>query len=129
MPETVDAGTFHRPRSYPESGRCDTTVVSVSTVKGEGSGNFWHLSKTSGRLRKSQEMSPVQLAKNHLLRTEDTARRRRDGVGALAAGSSVWNPNSLVCSTAIFPHTCTPAFCLAGFTRGLRSGDMETLLA
>lgn len=72
---------------------------------------------------------PAQPATNHLLGIEDTARRRLDGVGAPAVGSSVRDPAALVCSAAVFPHTRTPTFCLAGFTRGPRSGDVETPLA
>lgn len=60
----------------------------------------------------------MQPAKNHLLGIEDTARRRLDGVGVRAVGSSVRDPAALVCSAAVFPHTHTPTFCLAGFTRG-----------
>lgn len=84
------------------------------------------LQSSQGQVRRCP---PVQPAKNHLLGIEDTARRRLDGVGAPAVGSSVRDPAALVCSAAVFPHTRTPTFCLAGFTRGPRSGDVETPLA
>lgn len=84
------------------------------------------LQSSQGQVRRCP---PAQPAKNHLLGIEDTARRRLDGVGAPAVGSSVRDPAALVCSAAVFPHTRTPTFCLAGFTRGPRSGDVETPLA